>query len=107
MEAIVKTDFHFPGQKSVYKGKVRDVYNIKDEYLVMLVSDRDIGIRRRSSERYSLQRSGIESDCLQISGCNGRYRSELENRNARPDGYNRSQMRTVQSRNGYPGLSDR
>jgi len=40
MEAIVKTDFHFPGQKSVYKGKVRDVYNINDEYLVMLVSDR-------------------------------------------------------------------
>ena len=40
MDAIVKTDFCFPGQKSVYKGKVRDVYNIKDEYLVMLVSDR-------------------------------------------------------------------
>lgn len=40
MDAIVKTDFRFPGQKSVYKGKVRDVYNINDEYLVMLVSDR-------------------------------------------------------------------
>lgn len=40
MEAIVKTDFRFPGQKSVYKGKVRDVYNIGDEYLVMVVSDR-------------------------------------------------------------------
>ena len=40
MEAIVKTDFHFPKKKSVYKGKVRDVYNINDEYLVMLVSDR-------------------------------------------------------------------
>ena len=40
LEAIVKTDFHFPKQKSVYKGKVRDVYNINDEYLVMLVSDR-------------------------------------------------------------------
>ena len=40
MEAIVKTDFNFPGQKSVYKGKVRDVYNINDEYLVMVVSDR-------------------------------------------------------------------
>lgn len=40
MEAIVKTDFHFPKQKSVYTGKVRDVYNIDDEYLVMLVSDR-------------------------------------------------------------------
>lgn len=40
MEAIVKTDFQFPGQKSVYKGKVRDVYNINDEYLAMVVSDR-------------------------------------------------------------------
>lgn len=40
MNAIVKTDFHFPGQKNVYKGKVRDVYNINDEYLVMVVSDR-------------------------------------------------------------------
>lgn len=38
--AIVKTDFSFPNQKSVYKGKVRDVYNINDDYLVMVVSDR-------------------------------------------------------------------
>lgn len=38
--ALVKTDFHFPGQKSVYHGKVRDVYNINDELLVMVVSDR-------------------------------------------------------------------
>ena len=37
--ALVKTDFKFPGQKSVYHGKVRDVYNIDDE-LVMVVSDR-------------------------------------------------------------------
>jgi len=39
-KAIVKTDYQFPGQKSVYKGKVRDVYNINDDYLVMVVSDR-------------------------------------------------------------------
>lgn len=39
-KAIVKTDFSFPGQKNVYKGKVRDVYNINNEYLVMVVSDR-------------------------------------------------------------------
>jgi phosphoribosylaminoimidazole-succinocarboxamide synthase len=38
--AITKTNFNFPGQKSVYKGKVRDVYNINDQYLVMVVSDR-------------------------------------------------------------------
>ena len=38
--ALVKTDFNFPGQKSVYHGKVRDVYNIDDELLVMVASDR-------------------------------------------------------------------
>ena len=38
--ALTKTEFSFPGQKSLYKGKVRDVYNIKDEFLVMVVSDR-------------------------------------------------------------------
>lgn len=40
MEAIVKTDFHFPGQTGKYVGKVRDVYDIKGDYLVMVVSDR-------------------------------------------------------------------
>ena len=39
-DAIVQTDFTFPGQTSVYKGKVRDVYNINNELLVMIVSDR-------------------------------------------------------------------
>ncbi|MDP4291854.1 MAG: phosphoribosylaminoimidazolesuccinocarboxamide synthase [Bacteroidota bacterium] len=38
--AIVRTDFRFKDQKSVYKGKVRDVYNIKDELLVMVATDR-------------------------------------------------------------------
>lgn len=40
MEAIVKTDFNFPGQNGHYVGKVRDVYSIGDDYLVMVVSDR-------------------------------------------------------------------
>jgi phosphoribosylaminoimidazole-succinocarboxamide synthase len=40
MEAIVKTSFNLPGQKSLYKGKVRDVYNIDDKFLVMVVTDR-------------------------------------------------------------------
>ena len=39
-KAIVTTNFTFPGLKDVYKGKVRDVYNINNEYLVMVVSDR-------------------------------------------------------------------
>lgn len=40
MKAIVNTDFHFEGQKGKYVGKVRDVYDIDDKYLVMVVSDR-------------------------------------------------------------------
>jgi len=37
---IQYSDFSFPGQKGIYKGKVRDVYNINDKYLLMIVSDR-------------------------------------------------------------------
>jgi phosphoribosylaminoimidazole-succinocarboxamide synthase len=37
---ITQTNYSFPGQKSLYKGKVRDVYNINDKYLVMVTSDR-------------------------------------------------------------------
>ncbi|TCK69411.1 phosphoribosylaminoimidazole-succinocarboxamide synthase [Winogradskyella wandonensis] len=37
---IVDTDFNFPNQKSVYKGKVREVYNINNEQLVMIATDR-------------------------------------------------------------------
>ena len=40
MGAIVKTDFKFEGQRSLYVGKVRDVYDIDDKYLVMVVTDR-------------------------------------------------------------------
>ena len=40
MKALTKTDFNFEGQKSVYHGKVRDVYNINDELMVMVATDR-------------------------------------------------------------------
>lgn len=40
MEALTKTEFQLPGQKSVYHGKVRDVYNINDDLLVMVATDR-------------------------------------------------------------------
>ncbi len=39
-DSIVLTNFSFPGQNSFYKGKVRDVYNINNDYLVMVVTDR-------------------------------------------------------------------
>ena len=37
---IIDTNFNFPGQKSVYKGKVREVYNINDQELIMIATDR-------------------------------------------------------------------
>lgn len=37
---LTRTDFNFKGQKSVYHGKVRDVYDIDDRYLVMVATDR-------------------------------------------------------------------
>jgi len=40
MKALTQTDFHFDGQKSVYHGKVRDVYNIGDDLIVMVATDR-------------------------------------------------------------------
>ena len=39
-QALTKTEFNFPGQTSVYHGKVRDVYNIHGEKLVMVATDR-------------------------------------------------------------------
>ena len=40
MNTINETNFQFPKQKDVYKGKVREVYNIDDKLLVMIASDR-------------------------------------------------------------------
>ena len=40
MATLVRTDFNFEGQKSVYHGKVRDVYDINDDVLVMIATDR-------------------------------------------------------------------
>lgn len=39
-KALVNTDFNFPGQTAVYHGKVRDVYSIGEDTLVMIASDR-------------------------------------------------------------------
>jgi phosphoribosylaminoimidazole-succinocarboxamide synthase len=40
VKALIKSDFNFPDQTNYYKGKVRDVYSIKDDLLVMVASDR-------------------------------------------------------------------
>lgn len=39
-QTIIETNFNFPGQKSIYKGKVREVYTINNDLLVMIATDR-------------------------------------------------------------------
>ena len=64
-KALTKTDFNFPGQKSVYHGKVRDVYNINDDVLVMVATDRISAFDVVLPEG----RTDAEPDCSQIPGC--------------------------------------
>ncbi|MCA1756958.1 MAG: phosphoribosylaminoimidazolesuccinocarboxamide synthase [Bacteroidales bacterium] len=40
MQALIKADFRFPGEQKVYHGKVREVYTIDNDYLMMVVTDR-------------------------------------------------------------------
>ncbi len=40
MNTITDTNFNFPGQKSIYKGKVREVYTLEDDLLLMIATDR-------------------------------------------------------------------
>ncbi|UBZ14806.1 phosphoribosylaminoimidazolesuccinocarboxamide synthase [Flagellimonas marinaquae] len=40
MNTLMSTDFNFPGQKSIYKGKVREVYTLDNDILVMVATDR-------------------------------------------------------------------
>ena len=39
-QTLTATNYNFPGQTAIYKGKVRDVYNINDEKIVLIASDR-------------------------------------------------------------------
>ena len=40
MNTITDTNYNFPGQKSIYKGKVREVYTLDNDLLVMIATDR-------------------------------------------------------------------
>src|SRR5699024_2615338 len=40
MKTLTKTDFNFPGQQEVYHGKVRDVYGLEDNKIIIISTDR-------------------------------------------------------------------
>ena len=75
MKALTATNYNFPGQQAVYHGKVRDVYNINGEKLVMVATD-----------RISAQGTDIEPDCREVPRCHDGHLPQLEAGHARPDG---------------------
>ena len=93
MSALTRTDFNFKGQKSVYHGKVRDVYNINDELMVMVATDRisafDVilpkGIPYKGQVLNQIAAKFLP-DCCQVPRCHCRHRSQLEACHSRPDG---------------------
>ncbi len=66
-KALVKTDFNFPGQTGVYHGKVRDVYSIGQDTLVMIATDRisafDVILPEGIPDRGEVHR-GIDTYCV-------------------------------------------
>ena len=91
MKALTGTDFKFEGQKSVYHGKVRDVYNINDDLMVMVATD-----------RISAFDVGSESDCSQVPRCNDRHLPQLETGYSRPYGDCRTEVRGIPRRDDHP-----
>ncbi len=83
--ALTKTEFNFPGQVNLYKGKVRDVYNINNDFLVMVVSDRisafDVvlpkGIPYKGQVLNQIAEKFLDATC--------RYCSQLENSSPDPN----------------------
>ena len=85
MNALTATDFNFPGQQSVYHGKVRDVYNINGEKLVMVATDRisafDVVLPKGIPFKGQML-----PDCSQVPRCHHRHLPQLENSHPRPYG---------------------
>lgn len=107
MKALTHTDFNFPGQKSVYHGKVRDVYNINDELMVMVATDRISAFDVILPKGNPLQRASAEPDCSHFPRCHERHRTQLEAGHSGPDGDRGTEMRRLPRGNDYPWVFDR
>ena len=104
MSALTQTDFNFPGQQSVYHGKVRDVYHLGDR-LVMVATDRISAFDVASARRHSLQGSGAQPDCCPVPRRYRRHLPQLEARYARSHGYSGFASRGIPRRNDCARLS--
>ena len=69
INTLTHCDFHFPGQLSHYNGKVREVYELENDLLVMVASDRLSAFDVVMPKGIPLQRSNPQPDCCQNDGC--------------------------------------
>jgi len=67
MKAITRTEFDFKNQSGKYTGKVRDVYSIGDDYLVMIATDRISAFDVVLPEGIPFKGQVFKPDCSQVS----------------------------------------
>ena len=92
MSALTKTDFHFVGQKSVYHGKVRDVYNL-GERLAMVATDRISAFDVVLPEGIPFKGQMLNQIAAKFFGRNYRHLPQLETGYSRSNGYCWSSLR--------------
>ncbi len=102
---ITKTDFHFPGQTTgVYKGKVRDVYSLGNDLLLMIATDRISAFDVILPEGIPFKGQVLNQITKLLPGCHRRHRSQLENRRSRSYGHRRTVLRAAARGNDYPRI---
>ena len=107
MKALYKTNYHFPGQTNVYHGKVRDVYTIGEDLLIMVATDRISAFDVVLDKGIPFKGQVLNQLASKFFGPDIRHCSELETRFARPQHYHWTRMQTVPRRNGDSWLFDR
>ena len=102
MKALTKTDFHFDGQKSVYHGKVRDVYDINDDLLVMVATDRISAFDVVLPKGIPFKGQVLNQIAAKFPGHDYRHLSKLEVGYSRPNGYRRFEVRRFPRGDDHP-----
>ena len=95
MKALTRTDFHFDGQKSVYHGKVRDVYNINDDIIVMIATDRISAFDVILPKGIPFKGQVLNQIASKFLDQTKDILSKLETCHSRSNGYSWSEMRRI------------
>lgn len=103
---LVKTDFEFPGQTGVYHGKVRDVYTINDDTMVMIATDRISAFDVILPEGIPYKGQVLNQIAAYFLDASSEIVPNWKQA-VPPDGYSRRQGGIVSRGDDYPRISDR